>query len=100
MVPGASLLGRRLAAVAADFGVISWAGVLRTGAAGVTDVLRLGRVDAMLLGSTEAAADLRDGGRDGGGLDSGMTIAAVVRCALTGRDTAAGVEFVDAGGLG
>lgn len=99
-MPGASLLGRRLAAVAADLGVISCAGVLRTGAAGVTDVLRLGRLDTIVLGSTEAAADLRDGGREGGGLDSGLTVAAVVRCALTGRDTDAGVEIVDTGGLG
>lgn len=79
----------------ADFGVVSPAGVLRTGAAGVTDVLRLGRVEATVLGSAEAAADLLDGGRDGGGLASGLTIAAIVRGALTGREEGAGVEMVD-----
>ena len=99
-MPGASLFGRRLAAVAADLGVVSWAGVLRTGAAGVTDVLRLGRVDAIVLGSTEAAADLRDGGREEGGLASGLTIDTGVRCALTGREVEAGVGAADARGGG
>lgn len=69
-VPGASRLLRRPAAVIVVFGVVSSAGVLRIGAAGVTDVLLLALVEAALLGSTEAAADRLDGGLDTGGLDS------------------------------
>lgn len=69
-MPGASRLLRLLAAVMVNLGVVSSAGVLRTGAAGVTDVLLLALAEGTALGSTEAAADRRDGGLDTGGVVS------------------------------
>lgn len=92
-MPGASRLLRRLAAVKVNLGVVSSVGVLRDVAAGVTEVLLLGRADGTVAGSTDAAADLRDGGLDGGGLASVLVTADVARWELTGRDVDAGVDM-------
>ena len=48
-----------------------------------------------VAGSTDAAADLRDGGLVGGGVASGFVVADAVRCILTGRETDAGVDIAD-----
>lgn len=65
--------------------MVSSAGVLRLGAAGVTDVLRLALIDGKLLGSTEAAADRRDGGLEIGGLASAFPAIDGTRLILAGR---------------
>src|SRR5271156_7000483 len=83
MVPGASLLLRRPAAVVAAFGVVSRAGVLRTVTAGV-DVRPRACVIAT-AGSADAANERREGGRDTrGGVDSAFG-ATEGRGALKGR---------------
>lgn len=84
-VPGASRLLRRPAAVIVVFGLVSSAGVLRVAAAGVTDVLLLALVEAVLLGSTEAAADRLDGGLDTGGLASAFPAVDGTRWTPVGR---------------
>jgi hypothetical protein len=71
IVPGASLLLRRPAAVVAAFGVVSSAGVFRVGGAGVDVRPRVCVMTA--AGSADAANERREGGRDtGGGVDSAL----------------------------
>ena len=48
-----------------------------------------------VAGSTEAAADLRDGGLVGGGVASGFAVADAVRCILTGREVDTGVDVAE-----
>lgn len=87
---------RLLAAVkVVVFGVVSKAGALLTDVAGVVEVCLLGRVDGSVLGSTDTAADLREGGREeiagGGVVTSGFVATRGTLVALTVREGKAGV---------
>lgn len=94
-MPGASRLLRRLAAV--DFGLSSTPGVLRPVTDGVMDARRLGLEGC---GSTDAAAERREGGREGrGGVDSVLG-ATEARCTLAARVVGAGVGVFDCAATG
>lgn len=90
---------RRLAAVMVNLGVVSSAGVLRMGAAGVTDVLLLALAEGTVLGSTETAADRRDGGRDIGGVASFLPAVEGTRLILVGRAATGWGVDTEGGGL-
>lgn len=95
-VPGASRLLRRAAAVVLGLpSTPTGPGVRRPASDGVMDSRRLLRLEA--CGSTEAAAERREGGREGaGGVDSvfGTTLA---RWTLAARVVGAGVGVFEGG---
>lgn len=68
-----------------NLGVVSSAGVLRTAAAGVTEVLLLALAEDAAFGSTDAAPDRRDGGLEAGGLTSLLPAFEGTRERLLGR---------------